>query len=245
MTEPGNSFSPNLILQTMHPDTLELLKPHLEHVEIAQGEMLSPANKPIEHIYFPEGGIVSITADTVDTSRTEVGIVGIDGFTGTAVLLGSDQSPHDTFVQVDGGTSYRIGADTIRRFADENAPLRTLMLRYVQSFMVQLAHSAVCNAHYRVEARLSRWLVMCHDRVPDDEIIVTHEFISMMIAAQRPGVTETLHVLEGEGLIRSTRGRVTVLDRARLEAFAQDAYGKPEAEYRRLIGPFGKSARTG
>ena len=238
-TDHTHHFSPNRILQSMKPDQLERLKPHLEHVHLGRDDVLITADKRIEHVHFPEGGIISMTAETAEAGRTEIGIVGYEGFTGTAALLGTDQSPHDTFVQVDGSTAFRIAVDHLRAAVDADASLRALMLRYVQTFMVQSAHSAVSNAHYRIEARLARWLLMCDDRVQTEEIRLTHEFMSMMIAAQRPGVTETLHTLEGEGLICSTRGKVTVLDRAGLKKRAGDAYGSPEREYRRLIGPFG------
>jgi hypothetical protein len=114
-----------------------------------------------------------------------------------------------------------------------------MLLRYVQTVLVQNAQSAATNAHHRVEARLARWLLMCHDRIEGDEIALTHEFIGMMISAERSGVTITLHILEGAGMIRSTRGRVTIRNREMLEELAGDSYGVPEAEYRRLIGPLG------
>ena len=235
-----SQFSPNLILQAMEPHQLDALKPHLQHVRLARDEVLIAAHRRIEHIHFPEGGIVSITASTAEAGRTEIGIVGYEGFTGTAALLGSDQMPHDTFVQVDHSTAFRISVQHLREAIDTDASLRGLMLRYVQTFVVQTAHSAVSNAHYRIEPRLARWLLMCDDRVASKEIALTHEFMSMMIAAQRPGVTDTLHVLEGEGLIKSMRGKVIILDRAGLAKRAGDAYGAPENEYRRLIGPFGR-----
>lgn len=110
----------------------------------------------------------------------------------------------------------------------------------MQAFLVQAAQSAATNAHQRLEARLARWLLMTHDRVDGDEIPLTHEFMGMMIAADRSGVTVTLHILEGAGMIRSKRGRVIILDRGKLEELADDSYGLPEAEYRKIIAPFGK-----
>ena len=112
-----------------------------------------------------------------------------------------------------------------------------MLLRYVQTVLVQTAQSMATNATQRVEARLARWLLMCHDRIDGDEIALTHEFMGMMIAAERSGVTITLHILEGAGMIRSKRGRVIILDRDKLEGLAGDSYGVPEAEYRHLIGP--------
>ena len=222
------------------PDDYALLGSHLERVKLGQDQVLSEPNQPIEYIYFPEGGIVSLTASTPDDGKTEVGIVGRDGMTGMAVLLGSDRTPHETFVQVDGTNALRMGADEFRHAMTQSASLQAMLLRYVQAFLVQSAHSTVTNAHHRIESRLARWLLMCHDRIDGDEIHLTHEFMSMMIAAQRTGVTVCLHILEGAGMIRSKRARVEILDRDKLEELAADAYGAPEAEYRRLIGPFGR-----
>lgn len=230
-------YTHNLLLQRLSEGDLALLQPSLERVELAQQQMLVHADRPIEHIYFPEGGIASIVATTPGDGPTEIGIFGRDGMSGTAVLLGSDRSPHQTFMQVDDAPGLRIPVDDFRRALGQSASLQSALLRFVQCFLVQSAHSTVSNAHHRIEARLARWLLMCHDRLESDEIRLTHEFMSMMIAAQRTGVTLTLHILEGGGLIRSRRARVTILDREKLIDLAGDAYGQPEAEYRRLIGP--------
>ena len=139
-------------------------------------------------------------------------------------------------------SSLRIELKQLQAAMGHSPTLLAVLLKYVQASMVQLAHTAVTNAHHRMEARLSRWLLMCHDRVEGDEVQLTHRFMSMMITAQRSSVTITLHILEGTGAIRSTRGLVTILNRERLEDIAGDAYGSPEAEYRRLIAPFGRSA---
>ena len=115
-----------------------------------------------------------------------------------------------------------------------------LLMRYVQSLNVQASLTAASNAHYALPERLARWLLMCHDRSEGDGMELTHEFLSMMLAVRRSGVTVTLHTLEATGAIRSARGVVTVTNRERLEEIAGDAYGQAEAEYRRLIGPFGR-----
>ena len=234
-------YSSNLLLGAMSADDLSLLQPGLTRVPLAERQTLVTAGSPIEHLFFPEDGIASVVSDLPEQGPTEVGIFGRDGFSGTTVLLGADSSPHETFMQVGGGTAMRIETDRLRAAVARSPTLQALLLRYVQSFLVQTAHSAVSNAHHRMEARLARWLLMCHDRLDGDEIPITHEFMAMMIAAQRSGVTITLHFLEGAGMIRSKRGRVVVQDREKLEEIAGDAYGRPEAEYRRLIGPIGRS----
>ena len=241
MSQAEPVYSTNILLQTMAENDLALLKPHLERVPLEVNQPLANANEPIEHIYFPEGGVVSIVSITPGDGRTEVGIFGREGMSGIAVLLGTDRSPQETFTQVDGTTAMRIGVDAFRAAIAQSPSLQNLLLRFVQAFLVQSAFSTTSNAHHRIEARLARWLLMCHDRIEGDEIKLTHEFMSMMIAAQRTGVTVTLHILEGAGMIRSKRARVMILDRERLIDLAGDAYGQPEAEYRRLIGPFGKT----
>jgi CRP-like cAMP-binding protein len=232
-----NNQSGNFLLAALSDDDRALLKPHLERMKLDRDQVLVEPNQPIEHVYFPEGGIASITAKA-ENIVTEVGIFGRDGVSATALLLGTDRSPHETFLQVDGSHACRISADRFMTAVESSSTLRQTMLRYVQTLLIQTAQSAVANARYQIEARLARWLLMCHDRVKGDEIALTHEFMGMMIGAQRSGVTVALHVLEGIGMIRAKRGRVTILDRDKLEELAGDSYGPAEAEYRRLIGPF-------
>ena len=143
-------------------------------------------------------------------------------------------------MQVDHTTALRIDKAPYLAAIGQSESLRTLLLRYVQTAIIQSAQSTATNATHRVESRLARWLLMCHDRINGDEIALTHQFMGMMISADRSGVTVTLHILEGAGMIRSKRGRVIILDREKLEELAGDSYGVPEAEYRRLI----RAART-
>ena len=229
----------NLLLRALSEADRDLLAPNLERVSLEQEQVVAPAGHPINHVYFPEGGVVSITVVSADGIRTEVGIFGREGMSGMAVVLGAGQSPQEVFVQVGGTDAQRIEVGAFRSALATSATLQAVMLRFVQTLLLQSAQSVVANAHLTIEARLARWLIMCHDRIDGDEIRLTHQFMSMMVAAQRTGVTLTLHILEGAGIIRSQRGRVTILDRERLQELAGDSYGQAEAEYRRLIGPFG------
>lgn len=242
MSFTDQSSARNLLLRAMSAREYASLQRHFTRVPIEREMVLVTANTPVEHVYFLEGAIASIVSDTPGKSRTEVGIFGYEGVSASFLLLGSDRSPHETFIQVGGGFALRIDVDRYLDAVDQSATLRTLLLRYVQTLTVQTAQSAATNAHQRLEARLARWLLMCHDRADSDEIWITHEFIGMMIAAERSGVTVALHILEGAGLVRSKRGRVIILDRAKLLALAGEGYGVPEAEYHRLIGPFSREA---
>jgi CRP-like cAMP-binding protein len=240
MSRPGPAYTSNLLLNAMAPEDLDLLKPSLVRIKLERELVLHGANQPIEHIYFPEGGIASIVSVRPESGRTEIGIFGREGVSGTPVFVGVDRSPYETFIQVDGSDALRIETDKLLDAIERSPAVRSLLQAYVQVTSVQAASCAIGNAHHRLEARLARWLVMCHDRIEGDELALTHDFMAMMIASQRSGVTVTLHVLEGIGAIRSKRGRVIILDREKLEELAGDAYGEPEGEYRRLIGPFGR-----
>ena len=240
MPLPTGEYTTNLLLNAMAPDDLALLKPWLTRVEVKTEQVLSAANSLIEQVYFLEGGIASIVSVRPESGKTEVGIFGREGMSGTSLVMGVDRSPHETSMQVDGTTALRIDSGRLLEALDASESLTKMLLAYVHVLMIHTAACAVGNAHHRLEARLARWLLMCHDRVVGDEIPLTHDFMAMMIASQRSGVTVTLHVLEGIGAIRSKRGRVIILDRDKLEDLAGDAFGEPEGEYRRLIAPFGR-----
>ena len=241
VSDRSPSYTSNLLLNAVSANDLELLKPHLVRIKLEREHVLVAPDEPIEHVYFLEGGIASIVSDMPDTGPCEIGIFGREGLSGLSAILGSETTPNKTFMQVDGTTALRIDLVRLQAAMNQSSTLAAAVLKFIQTMMVQVSHTAVSNAHHRLEGRLARWLLMCHDRVEGDEIVLTHRFMSMMITAQRSGVTVTLHILEGGGAIRSTRGLVTILNRERLEDIAGDAYGAPEAEYRRLIAPFGRS----
>jgi CRP-like cAMP-binding protein len=240
MPDPQQPYSKNTLISALSPDDLGLLEPHFTRLTLAREDVLVHVNKPIEHVYFPEAGIASIVATMTNSRPTEVGIFGREGVSATCLLLGTDHSPHESFIQVGEGAALRIATAPYLDAVRKSETLRTTLLRFVHSTLIQAAQSTVTNAYHRMEARLARWLLMCHDRIDGDEIMLTHDFMSMMIAAERSGVTVSLHILEGAGMIRSTRGRVIIRDREKLEDLAGDSYGVPEAEYRRLIGPLGR-----
>lgn len=189
-------------------------------------------NRRIEHIYFLDSGMASVVSLQGKTT-VEVGIIGREGVTGLPVINGNDRSPYSTFIQV-AGEARRMPADTFRGLLD-HAPLRRLFSRWAQAFMIQTTQTAVANARATIEERLARWLLMAHDRSDNDEIALTHEFLSLMMGAGRPGVTEAMHALAKKGLVRGERGTIFVLDRDGLIERAGPYYGVPEAEYDRLL----------
>jgi CRP-like cAMP-binding protein len=184
----------NRLLRTLSPEDFGLLQPHLEHVPANLRDLIEP-NEPIEHMHFPEQGVASIVANTNDGRRIEVGIYGRDGMSGTAVLLGTNQTPHENFIQVP-GSLLRMEAAHLRNAIRQSPSLHNLLLRYVQAFQVQTAYTALSNGGYSIDERLARWLLMCHDRLDGDELPITHEFLGIMLAVRRSSVTLAIQVLE-------------------------------------------------
>jgi CRP-like cAMP-binding protein len=230
----------NILLRALNEADFALLEPHLERVQLKFKDPIFNPNEPIENVYFLENGVGSIVSEQEDGDQVEIGLYGRDGMSGAAVIMGAEQSPHASMVQVGNPAAYRIASEHLLEASDASVSLRRLLMRYVQSLNVQAALTAASNAHYALPERLARWLLMCHDRSDGDRMELTHEFLSMMLAVRRSGVTVTLHTLEATGAIRSVRGVVTITNRPRLEEIAGDAYGEAETEYRRLIGPFGR-----
>jgi len=239
-----NISTRNALLRLLNPQDLAALTPNLKRVPLDRNFLLVKANEPITTVYFPEDGVVSIVSDAPQGGRTEVGILGREGMSATNLLLGVETSPQETFVQVQGKSALAIPADVILAAFEASAEVRRVLLRYVQAFAEQVVQTAISNAHHSLQERLARWLLMCNDRLDGEEIALTHDFIAMMLAVRRTGVTDAIHILEGLGLIRARRGNITVLDRVRLEAHAGEAYGRPEAEYQRLLGVAGKPSRS-
>ena len=229
------SPSSNRLLAALSRADLDLLQPHLKHGPLKLRQGLESPNRRIDYVYFPDGGFASVVAVQANDTRIEVGLIGYEGMTGTSILLGSDRTPHSTYIQA-AGQGQRIGALKLRQAMEASKSLRMLLLRYVQVFMVQTAHTAISNARGRLDARLARWLLMAHDRVRDETLPLTHEFLSLMLGVRRAGVTEALHSLESQKLIYTGTGKVALRNRKGIERIAGNSYGTPEAEFRRLIG---------
>jgi CRP-like cAMP-binding protein len=154
--------------------------------------------------------------------------------TGMPIVLGNHRTPHATYVQA-AGDGHCIRATDLRQAIRSSRTLQDTLLKFVQAFGVQTAHTAISNARSKLDQRLARWLLMAHDRLETDWLPLTDEFLSLMLGVRRAGVTETVQALQGRGLISRTRGQINVRNRQGLERVAAEAYGVPEAEYRRLI----------
>ncbi len=225
----------NRLLAAMSAADLALIRPHLKPVAMPLLKDMERPNRRIETIYFMEAGMASVVAEQPDETRVEVGLIGAEGMSGTAVVLGGDQSPHATYIQA-AGEAQQMAAKELRKAMDTSETLRTLLLKFVQVFMVQTAHTAIANACARIDQRLARWILMAHDRARGDTLALTHEFLALMLGVRRAGVTEALQSLKRQKLIDTGRNQILVLNRKGLEKVAGSSYGVPEKEYRRLIG---------
>jgi CRP-like cAMP-binding protein len=235
MSAPAKQPLRNRLLCSLPAFDRDRLMPMLAPVDLAKGVTLVAHGGEVTHGWFIEDGLGSVIAHTVDGDTAEIGLYGREGFANVPAILGSGHSDHSLVMQI-AGHGLRIKMHDLQEAMLESAPLSRLMLRYVDYFLVQVGQTAVSNAMHTVEERLARWLLMSHDRMEDDRIPLTHEYLSIMLAVRRPSVTTALHVLEGLGYVRGHRGLIQMRDREGLESFAASAYGVPEAAYGRMIG---------
>ena len=197
--------------------------------------MLQEANRPARAAWFLSAGIASVVKNQGRVARTEICLIGCEGFVGAPLLLADGCWPYETFVQTETLTALRIDAAPFVALLDEVSGFRPLLLRAVLAQLVQLGEGLVSAVWQKVPARLARWLLMYRDRMASDRLEITHEFIAAMIGVQRTGITAALHDLEGRGFIHGGRGVVTVRDVAGLEHLADGTYGTTEGEQRRLL----------
>ena len=162
-------------------------------------------------------------------------MVGPEGMTGVAVLLGDDRSANESYTQAV-TTGRRVPVPNFREVMDKSTTLSRLMRRYALAFLAQTTQTALANGHARIDQRLARWLLMAMDRLGAADLPLTHELMAVMLGVRRPGVTDALHRLEGDGLVRARRGVVSIRDREGLVARSAGCYGVAEAEYNRLLG---------
>ena len=242
MTTSHQTPSPtsNRILNTLPPEEYVRLSPHLEHVTLVLRQVLYRPEQPITHVYFPDSGTVSIVSVFEDGRNVEVGMVGNEGMFGVNVFMGSVSTPLEAIVQLP-GEGHRMRADVLREEFKRGGALQDLLLRYTQAFITQIAQNAACNRAHHIEGQVAKWLLMCADRSPSQELELTQEFIAMMLGVRRPGVTETAGLLRDKGLIDYVRGYIKVTDRGGLEELTCECYRLVKKEFSRLVGSDGHS----
>jgi CRP-like cAMP-binding protein len=213
----------NRLLDRLPPKQLDRLHADLETVALEVRKTLHKRGSRLEYAYFPQSGMVSFVIPIEEGGSVEVGTVGREGMVGISLLLGGELGLQEAMVQIE-GQALRMSARKLRAAIEDDAVLRLHFAPFAQCFHFQVAQTAACNAGHSLEQRLARWLLLARHRIGSDELPLTHEFLSMMLAVRRAGVTVTTGTLQQAGLIRHRRGHVTVLDPRGLEEVSCECY---------------------
>jgi CRP-like cAMP-binding protein len=225
----------NRFLARLPEADYQRLMPLLQPVTLSLGQILYEARGPIEYAYFPTGAVLSALTVMQDGNTIEVATIGNEGVVGH-YGFGCTTSPHRVIVQVEDG-GLRIGARALQKEGAKDGRLRELLTAYHIAFVSQVSQSVACNGLHRLGQRCCRWLLMTRDRVGEDNLRLTHEYLAIMLGARRASVTEALRPLQDAGLLKSHRGRITILRVEGLEARACECYSVVRDEYDRLLGP--------
>ena len=232
---PHPSSVRNHLLTALPAGVLAQLLPQLLPVTLELRQVLHAADAPIEAVYFHEVGWTSMLAHLEDGLTAEVGLVGREGMVGLPLVFGIETAFVEAMVQGP-GTALRMEAGAFRHALDEHPALRTLLFRYSEFMHAQVAQTAACNGNHGLEQRLSRWLLMSHDRTNGDELPMTQEFLAMMLCVHRPSVTVAARILQRANLIRYGSGTITIVDRPGLEAASCECYAVIRRQQQRLLG---------
>jgi len=224
----------NHLLAALPAADCERLLPHLELVPMELGRALYESGSPQGFVYFPTTCIVSLLYVMEDGSSAEIAVVGNEGGVGIALFMGGESMPSRAVVQ-SAGYAYRLRASVLKTEFGQGGELQHLMLRYTQALITQMAQTAVCNRHHHLEQQLCRWLLLSLDRLPSNELTMTQELIANMLGVRREGVTAAAGLLQAGGLIHYSRGKITVLDRSKMQARVCECYAVVKREYDRLL----------
>ncbi|MBW4680761.1 MAG: Crp/Fnr family transcriptional regulator [Microcoleus vaginatus WJT46-NPBG5] len=226
--------SENQLLAALPAQEYQRLVPHLEKVSIEIGQVLYDHFQPIEYVYFPIQGLVSLLYVMEDGSTVEVGLVGHEGMVGIPVILGGMKTTNQALVQV-AVSAMRMEASRLKSEFDRGGELQRILLRYTQVLLSLVSQTAACNRLHTLEERLSRWLLLVQNRLQSDELPLTQEYISQMLGTRRSGVTVAAGTLQEAGIISYKRGKITILNQENLEATACECYQVIKTEFARLL----------
>jgi CRP-like cAMP-binding protein len=224
----------NLLLAALPATVYQQLLPQLEFMEMDLGHSLYESGGRLQHVYFPVTGIVSLLYVTAGGNSAELAVVGCEGMIGVSLFMGGETTPNRAVVQ-SACRAYRLPVSTLKAGFAEGGALQVILLKYTQALITQISQTAVCNQHHSVDQQLCRWLLLSLDRLPQNELHMTQELIANMLGVRRQGVTEAAGKLEEAGLIRYSRGLITVLDRPELERRVCECYTVVKRETERLL----------
>ena len=233
-TQPRHSPRQNHLLDALPPEDYQRIAAHLELVPLKLGDILYEPGIKLRYVYFPTTAIVSLLYVMEDGASAEIAIVGNEGILGISLFMGGETTPSRAVVQ-SAGHGYRLRAQLLKDEFGRFGPFLRLLLRYTQALITQMAQTAVCNRHHSVDQQLCRWLLLSLDRLASSELSMTQELIANMLGVRREGVTEAAGKLQDAGLIHYRRGKITVVDRPRLEARSCECYQVVKTEFDRLL----------
>jgi CRP-like cAMP-binding protein len=227
----------NHLLAALPDEEFASLKPDLEPVSLALGEVIYESGEQLEYIYFPTTAIISLLYIMQNGATAEIGMAGNDGLVGIALYMGGATTPSRAVVQ-SAGNAFRLRSKPLQSAFNLGGEFQNLLLRYTQSLMTQISQTAVCNRLHSVEQQLCRWLLINHDLLQTNKLIMTHDLIANMLGVRREGVSIAAGHLQKKGLIKYVRGTITMLDRKGLELAACECYKVVKDEYDRLLGKY-------
>jgi CRP-like cAMP-binding protein len=213
----------NLLLVALPSSNLKRLMPELEEIRCQRGQVLMDADSSLDHVYFPDSGVVSVMAVYADGSIIEMATIGREGCTGVNAVFGAKRSSFQLVVQIPGSAA-KMSRAAFTRAMESMPSFRSLMYGYVHAFLEQVLVSVACNGAHSLKERLARWLLMMHDRGDDDALQITQDLLAEMLGVQRPTVTNAARELERAGLIARGRRQVTILDRQGLTKASCECY---------------------
>ncbi|NWJ44337.1 MAG: Crp/Fnr family transcriptional regulator [Chloroflexi bacterium] len=225
----------NHLLAALPQEEYQRLLPKIESVNFELGKVVYHYAQQMEYLYFPTTSMVSLLYTMADGMTAEVGLTGNEGVVGIALFLGGDTAPNQAVVQI-GGAALRLSAKTVQEEFKRGEVFQQVLLRYTQALITQISQTAICNRLHPVEQRFCRWLLLSHDRVKTDQLVMTQELIATMLGGRRESVTVAAGRLQDEGLIQYARGHITILDRKGLEDSVCECYHVVKNEYQRLLG---------
>jgi CRP-like cAMP-binding protein len=236
---PGRSSSPtpeinNRLLAALPREDFQRILPHLQTVPLKVRQMLHKHGGAVREVYFPNSTVCSMTTVMADGSMVEVATIGNEGMVGINAFLGDDVTPGSTMVQVGNGTAVKMGIAAFRREVRRNGAFQNIVNRYAQALVATMMQSVACNILHPLRQRCARWLLSTHDRIHSDEFGLSHEFLAIMLGAQRPTVTVVAGTLQKAGLIHYKHGRLVVQNRKGLEAASCECYGTIRGHFERL-----------
>jgi CRP-like cAMP-binding protein len=231
----SNPAEKNHLLASLRGDEFDRVLSKLELTTFRLGDVIYESGERINYAYFPTTAIVSMLYIMENGGTAEIGIIGNDGMVGISLFLGGETTTSRAIIQ-SAGDAFRMHPKDLKDEFTRAGRLQDLLLRYAQALMTQISQTAVCNRLHAVEEQLCRWLLLSHDRLDSDTLVMTHDLISNMLGVRREGVTIAAQKLAAKGLIRNTRGTITVLDRLGLEHAACECYEIVNTEYNRLLG---------